>query len=561
MAALLAELELPIGAPRGRAVPDVPPPELQRATADEWVRWLSDHTATPWFGWSAETGDLLSRSPGRFPPYSPFKIGTGPAPGALQFVEPEPGLLCCQVAPRGVSGAIVLTSYVATQTERVPSELVLSAVGDSFAPAGEAVDLSDLPVCSRPVFERLVTGALAQHDAVRRLAQTGAEVEALAQQIDYCYEELSLLHSITEHLQLSTAPVELAELCLQKLQGLVDSSGHVIVLQDQDSQVHFLQRGEMPLDEVGLSRLLSWCEDKDWTRPIVRNHVSQSLLGADFPGLENFSAVAIGDGNFRRGWMVCCNLRRGEFGSVQANLLQSLSRILSTHLRNVELFCEHEQLMVSFVRSLVSTLDAKDPYTRGHSERVALIARRLGQELGLPVSDLDDIYLAGLLHDIGKIGVDDRILQKPDQLTEEEFRQIQRHPLIGFQILHQLGNLQHVLAGVRNHHEAYNGRGYPDRMQGDEIPLMARIMAVADSYDAMASDRPYRHGMPLDRLEGIFRRGAGQQWDPRVIDAYFAARDDIRQLCADYSPADGNLLQDRRSEGGPTTGPRTLLRH
>jgi hypothetical protein len=479
----------------------------------------------------------------------------------IQFLEPEAGFLCCRVVPRGTNGTIFLTSYVATRTGCCPAELVLSAVDQALEQTDAVVDLPELPVCGRDLFVKLVTGALAQHDGVRKIAQVGAEVEALAEQIDYTYEEITLLHSITEHLRLSTTPVELAEWCLHKLQGLIDATGHVIVLQDQESQVHFLQQGDVPVDDLDLSRLLSWCEEKDWTKPVVRNRVSQSLLGADFPGLESFSAVAIGDGTFRRGWIVSCNRRRGEFGTVEANLLQSVSRILATHLRNIELFCEHEQLMVSFVRSLVSTLDAKDPYTRGHSERVALIARRLGQELGLPFSDLDEIYLSGLLHDIGKIGVDDRILQKPDQLTEEEFRHIQRHPLIGFQILQQLGNMQHVLPGVRNHHEAYNGRGYPDRLKGDEIPLMARIMAVADSYDAMASDRPYRRGMPLDRLEEIFRRGAGQQWDPRVIDAYFAARDDIRHLCEDYSPAEGNLLQDRGRDGGNPAAARTWLRH
>src|SRR5690606_28460528 len=104
--------------------------------------------------------------------------------------------------------------------------------------------------------------------------------------------------------------------------------------------------------------------------------------------------------------------------------------------------------------------DAKDPYTRGHSERVALVARRLGEELELPEEDLHDIYLSGLLHDVGKIGVDDRILRKPGQLTDEEFLAIQQHPMIGYEILKGLKNLQKVLPGVRSHHETYNGKGY-----------------------------------------------------------------------------------------------------
>ncbi|MCA9117714.1 MAG: HD-GYP domain-containing protein, partial [Planctomycetaceae bacterium] len=226
----------------------------------------------------------------------------------------------------------------------------------------------------------------------------------------------------------------------------------------------------------------------------------------------------------------------------QASLANSIAAILGTHSRNIDLYRQHDALLLSFVRSLVSTLDAKDAYTRGHSERVALIGRRLGEELNLPPQELYQLYLAGLLHDIGKIGVDDRILQKPGQLTEEEFHRIQQHPLIGYQILQGLTNLQAVLPGVRNHHEAWSGNGYPDRLKGEEIPLMARILAVADSYDAMGSDRPYRKGMPVNQIEQLFRRGAGNQWDAAVIDAYFACAADIALICTSYSLTDGNLL-------------------
>ncbi|HUG93266.1 MAG TPA: HD-GYP domain-containing protein [Planctomycetaceae bacterium] len=191
---------------------------------------------------------------------------------------------------------------------------------------------------------------------------------------------------------------------------------------------------------------------------------------------------------------------------------------------------EHDELILGFVRTLVNTIDAKDHYTRGHSERVARIARRLGQELGLPEVDLRDLEQAGLLHDIGKIGINDRVLQKDGALTPDEFRHVQQHPMIGYTILEGLKSLRPVLPGVRNHHESYNGRGYPDGLAGDDIPLMARILAVADAFDAMKSDRPYRVGMPLEQVEEILRRGAGRQWDPQVIEAYFAARDEIARL-------------------------------
>ncbi|HEY3963643.1 MAG TPA: HD-GYP domain-containing protein, partial [Planctomycetaceae bacterium] len=262
----------------------------------------------------------------------------------------------------------------------------------------------------------------------------------------------------------------------------------------------------------------------------------------------NFVLVPIANRSRRFGWIVSCNRKeRDDFGTVHTSLLASVASILGTHQRNLELFQQREGLLLAFVRSLVSTLDAKDAYTRGHSERVALIARSLGLQLGLPPEDLHDIYVAGLLHDIGKIGVDDQILRKVGPLSQDELEQIKRHPVIGYNILAGLKNLQAVLPGVRHHHEAWHGQGYPDGLCGEGIPLMARIIAVADSYDAMTSDRSYRSGLSRERLEEILREGAGVQWDPQVVAAYFAIGDEVDNLCRNYSPATGNLLDSSRS--------------
>ena len=140
--------------------------------------------------------------------------------------------------------------------------------------------------------------------------------------------------------------------------------------------------------------------------------------------------------------------------------------------------------------------------------------------------------MAGLLHDIGKIGITDSVLQKPGSLTTDEFQHIQQHPRLGFNILADIRQLSDVLPIVLHHHEQWNGKGYPAQLQGDEIPLLARITAVADAFDAMTSNRPYRDGMPLEKVEEILRNGSGSQWDPTVIDAYFSAREDIKQIMA-----------------------------
>jgi HD-GYP domain-containing protein (c-di-GMP phosphodiesterase class II) len=158
------------------------------------------------------------------------------------------------------------------------------------------------------------------------------------------------------------------------------------------------------------------------------------------------------------------------------------------------------------------------------------MAVRLAKELGCDSELLHTLYMAGLLHDIGKIGIDDAVLRKPGKLTEAEFEHIKQHPELGYRILADLEQLADVLPAVLHHHEQWDGRGYPFKLQGDQTPLIARILAVADAYDAMTSDRPYRPGMSVEKVDEIFKKGAAQQWDPEVIRAYFSAHDEIRHI-------------------------------
>jgi putative nucleotidyltransferase with HDIG domain len=161
---------------------------------------------------------------------------------------------------------------------------------------------------------------------------------------------------------------------------------------------------------------------------------------------------------------------------------------------------------------------------------VARIAVRLAEELGMPVAKRSDLYLAGLLHDVGKIGVEDVVLKKSGPLTPEEYLKIQSHVEIGVKIIKDLKKLQHILPGVRHHHESIDGTGYPDHLRGEAIPLEARILAVADSFDAMSSNRPYRARLSLAQIDSILRKGRGIQWDSAVVDALFACRSDLEMI-------------------------------
>ncbi|WP_066047919.1 HD domain-containing phosphohydrolase [Robertmurraya korlensis] len=187
----------------------------------------------------------------------------------------------------------------------------------------------------------------------------------------------------------------------------------------------------------------------------------------------------------------------------------------------------NKKLLESFMISLSATLDARDPYTSGHSSRVAKFSLEIGHVLGLEKDDLELLYQTALLHDIGKIGVPDYVLLKEGKLTEEEFAHIKAHPVIGEHILKQVqpaSKVARMLPGIRHHHERMDGKGYPDGLKDQEIPLYGRIIAVADSFDAMTSDRPYRKGMVEEKALNILLAGKDTQWDSAIVDLFISIR-------------------------------------
>ena len=179
---------------------------------------------------------------------------------------------------------------------------------------------------------------------------------------------------------------------------------------------------------------------------------------------------------------------------------------------------------LSAITALAYALEAKDKYTSGHSQKVADISVAIAKELDLPQESIERIRLAGLVHDIGKIGVRETVLNKPGRLTDEEFRHVQYHPEIGEHILAPIADDEEILKLVRHHHERYDGTGYPDQLKGDQIPLCSRILAVSDAYEAMTSERPYRSKMSDEEAYEEIKRNRGIQFDPEVADAFLKSR-------------------------------------
>lgn len=176
----------------------------------------------------------------------------------------------------------------------------------------------------------------------------------------------------------------------------------------------------------------------------------------------------------------------------------------------------------TIIAGMARAVEAKDPATRGHADRVTTYAIALAQAAGLSPQVQEAVAGAGPLHDIGKIGVPDMVLRKPGRLSEEDLAIIRHHPEIGDEICMPLRSLRQLRAGIRWHHERYDGRGYPDGLLGEQIPLEARVLAIADAFDAMTSDRPYRRAMPLEKALAILSANEGPQWDPALIPVFCA---------------------------------------
>ncbi len=193
--------------------------------------------------------------------------------------------------------------------------------------------------------------------------------------------------------------------------------------------------------------------------------------------------------------------------------------------RTRELQIAYESLKSSSRQALLGlaeAIEAKDPYTKGHCGRTAVYAMALGKEARLSETDLEVLEFGAFLHDIGKIGIKDAVLLKPGALDDDEWKHMKIHPVVGFQIADQLDMLKPMIPCIRSHHERWDGTGYPDKIKGEDIPLLARIVCLADAYDAMATDRPYKRAIPMDECKKILTRQAGPQFDPSLVDLFIS---------------------------------------
>ncbi len=394
-------------------------------------------------------------------------------------------------------------------------------------------------------------------------ASTKRQAEFFIDQVTQDFEELTWLRTANDYFDLcgSKHTIEsIARECLPDLASVIRAEAILLVQAAEDCNSELGEPDWNRVIATGNShnhielcpKFLSDSIPQLVRGPRVLNIRSNETHLRNYPGLRNCIAISVAKGPHVYGWILAINkvpsqnalptmeleetpFSEATFGTFEAGLLSAAANIMSSHARNLELFEAQESLLTGVVRAIINAIDAKDPYTCGHSDRVALYAKRIAARLGETVEACERIYMAGLLHDVGKIGIPDSILGKPGALTKEEYAIVKKHPEIGHTILKHLKQLDYVLPGVLHHHEAVNGQGYPAGLFGEAIPLHGRILAVADAYDAMTSDRPYRPGMPSEKAEAILRAEAGKMWDADIVSVFMEclANDEIQPHSTD----------------------------
>lgn len=353
------------------------------------------------------------------------------------------------------------------------------------------------------------------------------DIDDLSAHLGEAYEELNLIYRIGTHMNVSRSPAEHFEDVLAELLEVTVVDGFVAALDwpsRQESEPILVVSGNVPAGRDDLLRLYRQIRGMDRNAGsylVLNNIADQPELAWASSWLRRVVLFELATKQRVFGGILAINHRKQkDFGSQETQLINAVVDRSSAFLENVLLYEDLEQLFMGMLHSLVSSIDAKDPYTCGHSQRVAWLSRHIARLAGVSEEESQRFYMSGLLHDIGKIGVSEPVLCKDGRLTEEEFAEMRRHPEIGARILEGVRHVDDLMPGILYHHERYDGRGYPQHLAADDIPLMGRILCIADSFDAMTTDRTYRSARPLPIALSEIRRFAGTQFDPHLCELF-----------------------------------------
>lgn len=509
---------------------------------------------------TATNGDPFDLGQTTSPPTSPIS-----APPMIKLYDCEQGGLdgsLARILTEGIGVSVTVVKArqgghpLVTQAQAEPNRVHTENVADATAVRQAlALPAGGIAVWCAPVeqSERIARHAITLLElqiSRNESKQLLAEVESLTNQVMQDFEELSLIRTLASSLELPQTAEDTDAFVLASLMPLVGGVGAVsisaVLVEDSgDTKRKPLWTGTQVVEDEDIFNLIGQHTEELGQQPIVRNRdTGDGHCGA--PGLNEFVMVECSSEGRLHGWVIACNRVQDDiddvpwaqlgFTTVQASLMETATNQLAAQLNNIRLLRQKEELFTDVIRALVNAVEARDPYTCGHSERVASFARCLASKIGFTPVESERIYLTGLLHDVGKIAIPDGVLQKPNRLNEEERAIIETHTDSGWRILQELEALQDILPGVLYHHEHWNGKGYPDRLAGDNIPIDGRILAVCDAFDAMTSDRPYRKGMSIDRAMSILTDGAGEFWDPNLIRVFQHHLEEIDEIRINHQP-------------------------
>ena len=337
-----------------------------------------------------------------------------------------------------------------------------------------------------------------------------------------------ILNSTLEHEEVRRRAIEAATRLMRA------EVGSLLLVDGETQQLRFevaLGNKEMTLKTITLKMgegIAGWVA-QNGKALIVNNPKKDPRFFKDVDGRTEFKtrnliAVPIKVKEKVMGVLEAINKQDGdEFSKEDLSLFTSLANQVAIALDNARLYREMEAMFFQTAESLAEAIEKRDPYTGGHTQRVTSYGQSIARQLLLRPSEMKWLKIASVLHDIGKIGIEDQILKKPGKLDPEEFEVIKRHSKMGAEIIEHVRQLREIAAAVECHHEQMDGRGYPDGKKGEEIPALAKIVAVADTYDAMTTDRPYRKAIPKEAAIEELKRCSGSQLDREAVEAFVKA--------------------------------------
>jgi HD-GYP domain-containing protein (c-di-GMP phosphodiesterase class II) len=345
------------------------------------------------------------------------------------------------------------------------------------------------------------------------------------------YRQVNTLMELSALVNSTLDSMEIRERAIEAATTLADAEAGSLLLIDPETgelffEVALGEKGET-LKKVRLSKGQGIAGSVAQTgEPVIVNDTQSDprfFKGADEKSAfmtRNMVCVPLKTKDKVIGVLETINKKNGLFDDEDRRVLSALANQVAIAVENAALYQELKEAFYGTTQALAETIEKRDPYTGGHTQRVMKYSLAIGKMMGLSAKEIEELMLAAILHDIGKIGIRDSILLKNGRLDDDELATMNRHAEFGAEILNHIKQLKSVIPGVRGHHERYDGTGYPDRLRGTDIPIIARIIAVADTFDAMTTDRPYRNGLGTSAAIGELRKCAGVQFDGAVVEKF-----------------------------------------